>query len=173
MSGHIYLSFLSNWFATEKSKSWLMRNSSNFIFTIISGFVPLPLWYLNISEQEKCKSRHTDVPWWPTVTRGVCDSLRVFGGRCHTAWRSPPASGWGSHRCRPGRFHSSNLLTKHSAFHSGAFPQESRSHILTTSFHGEVNIPQSPAGLGSHSGTGWWEGLAPQTHKECRNLWML
>lgn len=55
------------------------------------------------------------------VTCSVCDSLRVCGGRCHTAWRSPPASGSGSRRCRPGRFRSSNLLTEHFQVSLGGF----------------------------------------------------
>lgn len=102
--------------------------------------------------------------WWPRVTCSVCDSLRVCGGRCHTAWRSPPASGSGSRRCRPGRFRSSNLLTKHSGSHSGAFPQASTFHILTTPFHGKVILPQSPAelpqeGAGVKSGTPNTQGV--------------
>lgn len=55
--GDIYLSVLSNWFAMEKSRSRLMRNSSNFIFTITSGFVPPPLRYLNIPGQGKCRAQ--------------------------------------------------------------------------------------------------------------------
>lgn len=139
-----------------------MRSSSNFIFTITSRFVPPPLWCLNIPGQGKSKAGRRAVFGGPGTCRGW-DSLRGCGGRCHTAWRSPPASASGSPRCRPGRSRSSNLLTKHSRSHSGAFPPESRAHILATSFHGKVNVPQSPAGLSSCSGRGWWEGLAPQT----------
>lgn len=139
-----------------------MRSSSNFIFTITLGFVTPPLRCLNMPGQGKCKSRPRD-GFGGLGHVQSCDSLRGCGGRCHTAWRSPPASASGSRPCRPDRSHSSNLLTKHSRSHSGAFPQASRSHILATSFHGKVNIPQPPARLSSCSGMGWWEGLTPQT----------